>query len=375
LGGQGKLTQYEGKAWNTWVEELGNRAKSTRRSYLLYFNRFIERWGMGPEELYELRLKTIKSTDPRDHRHLERMVNTMIKEMRDKGFKTQTCLMLRKAMQSFFEAQELELNFRAKEKPRGSVNGSWVVMPNQIRIMYDNMVFEYKTRNRAILMGLKDSGLRISDVSALDVGDYLGAREVKVNDEIFKIFRDPAETQKMGINAYIHLGPEAVSEIDKYLNERRDMGDTLTGNSPLFMSDDGIRLSADAIKSFFMRMKKYLGDDGGKISAHSLRKFHRTMLEGAGMPESWVKKLQGKKSSVYSHPEQTGQLTHDPENKRGYVDCYHAIRIFKEPEKRIKELEEEVKRLRSRDVEIEDLRRVVQHQGELILKLMEKAKP
>jgi len=74
------------------------------------------------------------------------------------------------------------------------------------------------------------------------------------------------------------------------------------------------------------RLLKYIGMKTGsrKISGHSLRKFHRTRLEGAGMPEGWVKRLQGKKASVYSHPEETGELTEK------YVDCYHALRIFGE---------------------------------------------
>ncbi|GAH99941.1 unnamed protein product, partial [marine sediment metagenome] len=61
--------------------------------------------------------------------------------------------------------------------------------------------------------------------------------------------------------------------------------------------------------------------DFAKISAHSFRKFHRSMLEGAGMPEAWVKKLQGKAASVYSQPEKTGHFTGK------YIQWYHALRL------------------------------------------------
>lgn len=333
------------------MQDLGTLSTGTVDSYLLNFRKFHERWGVEPEELYSMRVEDLKSEDTRDHNRIERMVKTQMSEMLSAGFSASTARGIMKAMKSFFESQDLMLRFKRKDNPRGIAQGSRAVTIEIIVEMHDNMVFRYKIRNRALLLGLKDTGLRISDLAALNVGDYLRSKIV-LNEakEAFKVFEGPKETQKMKIPAYIHLGPESVAAIDEYLQSRRDKGEDLTPDRPLFTQpkrtkkviETGDRITKNAFTGIFERLKKWLPNKGHKISAHSLRKFHRTRLEGAGMPESWVKKLQGKKASVYSQPEYTGELT------QKYIDCYDALRIFGEQAsaqkiakqaKRIKELE------------------------------------
>jgi len=339
-----------GKAWEIWMQDLGTQSASTMDSYLRNFRKFHERWGVEPEELYSMRVEDLKSEDTRDHNRIERMVKTQMSEILGAGFSASTSRGIMKAMKSFFESQNLELRFKKKDTPKGAYNGQRAVTPEIVLIMYDNMVFWYKLRNRALLLGLKDTGLRICDLGALDVGDYLGARIV-LNEagETFRVFEDPEETQKMKIPAYIHLGPESVAAIDEYLQSRRDAGKELTPDRPLFTQpketeavlERGDRITKNAFTGMFERLKKWLPNGGRKISAHSLRKFHRTRLEGAGMPEGWVKKLQGKKASVYSQPEHTGELTEK------YIDCYDALRIFGEQvsAKRVKEQSEKISEL------------------------------
>lgn len=339
---------FEGKAWDVWMQDLRTLSTGTVDSYLLNFRKFHERWGVEPEELYRMRIEDLKSEDTRDHNRIERMVKTQMSEMISAGFAASTSRGIMKAMKSFFESQNQELRFRKRDTPKGAYNGQRAVTTEIVLIMYDNMVFWYKLRNRALLLSLKDTGLRISDLAALNVGDYLRARII-VNEaeETFRVFEDPQITQKMKIPAYIHLGPESVAAIDEYLQSRRDEGDELTPDRPLFtqpketksVMEKGDRITKNAFTGIFERLKKWLPNKGHKISAHSLRKFHRTRLEGAGMPESWVKKLQGKKASVYSQPEHTGELT------QKYIDCYDALRIFGE-QALVQKLKKEAEALR-----------------------------
>jgi len=351
--------ETQGKAWEVWTQDLGTKAERTKDSYMRGLKRFLDRWEVEPEELYNMRVEDLKSEDTRDHLRIERMVKTQMSEIQGDGYSAETCKMIKKSVQSFFESQNLELRFKKKDSPKGTHNGQWAVTTEYIQEMYDNMVFGYKLRNRALLLALKDTGLRISDLGALDVGDYLRAKTVLDDaEEPFKVFEDPEETQKMKIPAYIHMGPESVAAIDEYLQERRDEGEELTPDRPLFTQpkktkdvlEKGDRITKNAFTGVFNRLKKWLPNEGHKISAHSLRKFHRTKLEGAGMNEGWVKKLQGKKASVYSQPEHTGELT------QKYVECYHALRIFgeqastqkiDEQAERIKELEATIERLES----------------------------
>jgi len=336
------------------MQDLGTKAKGTREAYLRNFNRFLTRWKTTPDELYSMRLADLDSDDRRDAKRIERMVKTHMTELRESEYSAETCRQLRKSVSSFFESQDLELRFKAKDTPKGSHNGQRAVNVEQIRDMCDLMVFRYKIRNRAIVLALKDAGLRISDLGALNVGEYLSARVIENEaGEQFRVFLDPEETQKMKIPAYIHLGPESIKLIDQYLQERRDGGEDLTPDRPLFITHKdteysrkhGGRMAKGSFTGMFDRLKKWMPNNGHKISAHSLRKFHRTRLEGAGMPESWVKKLQGKKSSVYSQPEFTGELTEK------YVACYDALRVFGLGEKVIKQMNERIEELNRANVE------------------------
>lgn len=330
------------------MQELDTKAASTKSNYIRNFKKFLERWNLSPDELYELRVADKKSEDTRDHKRIERMVKTQMKEHRQNGYAASSCGQIRKSVLSFYESQGLEVNLKSKDDPSGITNGQRVVTIEQIRQMCDRMVFWYKLRNQAIVLSLKDTGLRISDLGALNVGQYLSARVIENNKgEQYRVFLDPVETIKMKEPAYVHFGPESIDLIDQYLQQRRESGEVLTLDRPLFATakktkyalENGGRLSKGTFTGMFGRLKKYLDNNGHKISAHSLRKFHRTRLEGAGMPEGWVKKLQGKKASVYSQPEENGDLTEK------YVECYHALRIFGKEQEEITNLNDRLDKI------------------------------
>jgi len=96
----------EGKAMNVWLQELGTKSKHTREVYLLYFNRFIERWEIpDAEKLYEMRRKDLASDDTRDHQNIERMVKTYMAEMHREGYAAGSCRQVSKAVGSFLESQ------------------------------------------------------------------------------------------------------------------------------------------------------------------------------------------------------------------------------------------------------------------------------
>ena len=344
-----------------WEMELEIKAEGTREIYLMYFERFLERWGLTPDGLYEMRIGDLKSEDPRDHKRIEKMVKVQMAEMKRRGAAASTCRHLWKAVRSFFEAQGLEIKVKAKDMPRGQYNGQRLAMADQIREMWDAASWEFKKRNRALITFLKDSGLRVGDVAALNVDEYLEARTV-LNEagQPFKAF-NPFETGKTGALAYIHIGPEAVEALDAYLEERRDEGGDLKPDSPLFLMRGGQRISRRALSNLFLRLRDKLGKEGRKISAHSLRKFHTTMLE-ASMPRTWIAKLQGKtindSMGVYSQPElMPGELT------QAYMKGYSRLRIFALAAPPVKE--EEVRALRERVSSLEgtigDMQRAIDH--------------
>jgi len=268
--------------------------------------------------------------------------------------------MVAKSVKSFLESQGLPLEIKSKDLPKGLYNGQRLALADHIREMWDYASTESKLKSRAIIMLLKDSGIRISDAATLSFGDWNEAEEINVVNEIYKVF-EPKETEKTSAPAYIHVGPECVEAMEAYLDERRREG-PLKSSDPLFVNRHGHPASAATIGQTIYRLRRH--SDTKKVSAHSLRKFHTTMLESAGVAENWIKKLEGKavggSMGPYSRPEESGELT------KAYIKAYPKLRIFKDEvatqqiEKQaetIKELQEELARVRNgQHSEVESLR-------------------
>jgi len=242
------------------------------------------------------------------------------------------------------EANGIEFKLKARDKPRGHGSGVRMILPEQIRELYESMPWEFRLRNQALIMFLKDSGLRVSDVARLNVGDWMAA-ETYVNEkgEKFKVFR-PLRTLKTGSMAYPVVGPETVEAVERYLEERRRSGERLTASSPLFVDRFGKRLNERAMSTLLYRLCKRMGPEWWRISAHSFRKFHTTMLE-AVMPKSYVAKLQGKKAmdslAPYERPEEIpGELP------KAYMKAYDRLRVFKSADaERMEAMERDIERL------------------------------
>jgi len=324
------------KAMTVWELELASKAPETQRAYKRYFERFLDRWTLDPDELYDGRLKDLSSSDPRDHKRVERMVTSQMAEMKRSGLVFSTCRMLNKAVNSFFAAQGLDLRVRAKAKPKGEAIGKRMITPEEMRILWDDPGM-FRLRNRALLTFAKDSGLRVSDIAAMTCRLYLEVtRKENIDGESFKAFR-PYETVKEGIIAHIHIGPETVEAIDTYLEYRQGRGETLSPDSPLFAVglcgqpasanlNPVRRFTPELLSQFFQRWRTRCGLTT-EVSAHSLRKFHLAMLQTGGVPDTWISKLQGKSTKtafgVYSRPEELpGELT------RVYIMAYDQLRIF-----------------------------------------------
>lgn len=342
-----QVEAHKGKAMRVWIDDLSNLAEATKNTYEFNFQRFLDRFEVSPDELYEMRRRDLENEDPRDHQSIERMVKVLMSEMKQSGKSASTCRQVSKAASSFFESQGMPLKLRAKDHPKGMSNGQRLAMGDDIRLMWDYSSTEFKLRNRAAIAFLKDSGLRISDVNNLNVEDWLRAETVKVNGEDFKIFM-PVETKKTKSPAYPIIGPEAINAIDAYLEERRETGVTMDPNSPLFVNREGRRFHSDGFGHIF----QYLGKKTGKrISAHSLRKFHTTMLQSAGLSDSWIKRLQGKviggSMGPYSLPQETGELL------EAYVKAYPKLRLFGPSDNKIEEQADIIKNQANRIRELE----------------------
>jgi len=317
--------------------KLSSKAESTQRTYTQMLGKFLNRWGYTHESLFETyhKLYLNKLTgggDPRDADTVETQLTTQINEMLRDGYSASTALSLKNALTFFFKSQGLPFAVDSEDLPSKDSRGRDIPTRDQLKRMLKHCTGMYELRNSALIMFLKDSGLRVSDVEPLNVEDYLVAKETaaKMGYPGFAWFKD-VHTKKRKIWAYPAVGPDAVEALDRYLAER----DAEPGE-PLFMGmryDEKwgevvgeSRLSSDSMVSQMLN----LGDKvDGKVSAHSMRAYHSTNLRGAGVPIEWIKRLQGKKlkssDDPYYHPEQSDKLL------ASYVEAYDTLKIDEDP--------------------------------------------
>ncbi len=313
-----------------WESELALKADGTQRKYLEKFNAFLVRWETTPEELYEARLSDLRSGDPLKFRRIEKMVETQMNEIVRGGLSASTAQQLKKAVSLFFEAVNMPLKMKAKNMPNGDYLGQRMMRADQQRELIGALNRLNKNRNTAILTTLKDSGLRVSDVSALTLEAYNMAETV-YNEigEPFKVF-DPEITKKCKVRAFIHLGPESIKAIDEYLEERKEKG-RIEGFPSLFINRKNEAYAEGTMGRMIAHQCKARGKKFNKLSAHSFRKFHRTMLQKGRVPDSWIDKLQGKTVDTYSRPEEGGAPEENGDLTQAYIDAYNHLRIFKVP--------------------------------------------
>ena len=298
-----------------WDKSLKRKAESTQAEYTRYFDLFLKWAELDAEGLYNLHNSSLNSADRRDSDRVSELLGEYMDLMRDEhGYSNSTQNQLLKSVKSFFDANKVQFDAKPLRRRRIS-NGVLRVTNERIKEIYMYAMGQgiTKFRNRSLYTFLKESGLRVSDASNLDVEDYHCARPVEIRGVPFKVFQ-PFTTQKTGDLAHVIIGEEAIADMDKYL------GDRTTG--PIFLDDEGKRWSPRAMSAHFQRARKYALDDKVRVSAHSFRKFHTTILEGNGVPPEWVKLLQGKKAYVYSRPQD------GPELLEAYANAYDHLRIF-----------------------------------------------
>lgn len=145
-----------------------------------------------------------------------------------------------------------ETPFRRVKMPRVKQKVLPALSSVEIRTVLDATETE---RDRAIILTLLDTGLRASELCALDVGDLNGT------DVLVRAGKGQKERTT-------HIGPTTGKQIQRYQMLERGR---LRPDSPLFVSQrGGGRLTYQAISQLFRRLRKATGIS--TLSAHALRR-------------------------------------------------------------------------------------------------------
>ena len=129
-----------------------------------------------------------------------------------------------------------------------------------------------KTRDRAIVFLFLDSGLRVSELASLNIGDVVFEENImdsSMNQNYVYTLRK-GKKQHSKKPSKVFFSEESKGYITEYLEERAGKGEKLKDSSPLFVTGEGNRLSVRGIQDM---VKKYVKAALGRsdISVHKLR--------------------------------------------------------------------------------------------------------
>jgi len=130
---------------------------------------------------------------------------------------------------------------------------------------------KYKKRDLAIIFLFLDTGLRISELQALNVNDvviYEDMLDTNKNECYVTALRKGKK--KSGTVSKVFFSDESKEYIQDYLQSRQIQGEQFTENTPLFTTTTGERLS---IREIQQMLKKYVKVSlkRSDISVHKLR--------------------------------------------------------------------------------------------------------
>jgi len=362
-----------------WTNKLANKAPSTRERYIGFFEQFRDFAKMTPEELINQKLLNSKAEDPREKKAVECLLTAWMIELRNKKYSPATQQIAFAAVKSFFASNEFPLNISKNEIPKSDREredyqvraGSRAITREMIRqILESKDLVRNKTRcqvslqTKALIMLLKDTGLRVSDVRNLNYG--VVAEGLEKNYEFIPLI---LKTQKAGIVAYTFMGSESINAYKAYLKERKDGSrhlepETITSTSPLFRTHEGKavkRMTRSGLSNLILSTCQRTLKDEKKLSAHSFRKFLQTTLESRGVHANWIDKILGHElrgsTGAYSKPEDFAEKDRNVLFE-SYKNAYPMLRIFPErveTETRVSNLETE---LANRNKEIAELKSI-----------------
>jgi len=194
---------------------------------------------------------------------------------------------------SFFALNEYPLSMRRSDRPSGDKIGSRI--PEKSELV--KLVNRAKSRRtRAVILFLKDSGLRISDVVRL--------RWTDIQDMGDGFYGFTLITQKSKVKASPFIGPEASEALEQLPRKN----DRIFQVAPRYLS-----------MAITILVKEAGLADG--LTAHGLRKYFNTELEAARVPKEYRYAMMGKKVSVYDENRQRRLF-------EVYRENYDNLRIF-----------------------------------------------
>lgn len=319
--------KYEASpALKYWQSELALKGEATKQKYQKYFNEFLDFIDKNPDELIVQRQQDLLNPDRKIQRRIESQFLLFIGKKKTEGYAIATQQIYFASIRSFFEIHYFPLIMRRGDYPKGDSNGVKRATKEAILKILKNRTRNSVTINPLILF-IKDTGLRVSDVITLKYGDI--ANQFERGDKVIQI---NIITKKTKLLAKTFMGEESIRALREYFEARRRGSrnvapETITRNSPLFKlwaRGEIKQIQRHSLSSLIR--EAFLNVNEERMTAHSLRKKLQTDLEKAGINSNWIDQILGHKlinsRDAYSLPT-------DEELREAYIRAYSQIAINK----------------------------------------------
>jgi len=314
--------RLKGDSWKYYENWLEDKAPGTQKAYLRQFIDFLAFLDTDTEGLYLLYLEMIKNEDPRRKKQMRILVSNYQKhmiEVKKKG--VQTTVIMIQAIKGFFDANEIPLKTGKRIKKES--NEIPTISHDQFSKVL-SVTGSYKMK--AYLKLARDSGLRTGDIANLPIRIV---REALDNPSI-EYFTFEWKQGKTGKMANPVLGPDSLDALREWHHYRVNTLNLSTEDKDALFCVEinksettdvrGRKIGAVVKGNYmgntsmgggfhFLVKKANLKPLPGETrlpSIHSLRKYHWTTLQYAGIPTTWIEKMQGRvgvgTGGIYTKP-------------------------------------------------------------------------
>jgi integrase len=287
---QNELTKYE--EVQTWLKTVSETTQ-------IYYKRAIQQYcnwiGKNPKELILMRDKETRSKNPIERNNTRDLLIEFRKHLEGYGYAPKTIGVFDGAIRGFYSSvlgKSGMINIRNYENSSVPKTKDLVPTIEELKHMLDVVNIEEKMR----IIFIAQTGMRVSDALKLKFGDI--RRELEQNQNPLAIKFLPTKDREIIGERVTFLGSDGIEILNQYLKYRRDRGEVLIDESPLFACRTrkrGIYKSVsqhnynETIKKAGQRIGLVNGNAKyGRIRVHCLRKFFITQLTNHGVEDKII---------------------------------------------------------------------------------------
>ena len=273
----------------TWLRTVSEKS---RRLYLSALRKFCEFSGKKPDELIRQRDEELKNSDHNNRTGIRDLVLDFRVYLEKEEYAGKTINALDGAVRGFFTAvlgKGAMINVKNYRNAQVRQKKDLVPTLEELRKILDVCSIEEKFR----IIFLAQTGMRISDALAMKVGDI--QREMDLGNIPLAISYLPEKDREAIGERITFLASDGVEILKAYLRWRRDLGEEITGESPLFVSRTSRgenAIHSEKMNEMIHRIAKKAGLNGtwpfGILRAHSFRKFFITQMTNHGVQDKVV---------------------------------------------------------------------------------------